>query len=382
MSKWILMPDSFKGTMSSMEICQAMERALLRHIPDAEAIAIPVADGGEGSVEAFLTAMGGRRVEVPCTGPDFRPVTGFYGLLPDGRTAVIEMAAAAGLPLMEGRLCAEGATTYGVGELILAAAQNGAGRIILGLGGSATNDGGCGCAAALGVRFLDASGGEYVPVGGTLDRLDRIDLSRRSPLLEGVELVAMCDVDNPLCGPQGASAVFGPQKGADAAAVARLDQNLRHLAEVIRRDLGQDILDLPGAGAAGGMGGGTVALLGGRLQMGIETVLDTVGFDKLLPGTAAVLTGEGRIDGQSLRGKVVIGIARRARAAGVPVIAVVGDVAPGAEGAYQEGVTAIVSTNRRAVPWETARRTARADLDAALEDLFRLYGAFHTGGGA
>ena len=379
MAKWILMPDSFKGTMSSLEVCRLMEAALRQHVSDAEAVTIPVADGGEGSVEAFLAAMGGRRVEVPCTGPDGRRMTGFYGLLADGRTAVVEMAAAAGLPLMEGRLCAEGTTTYGVGELILAAARAGARRIILGLGGSATNDGGCGCAAALGVRFLDRDGTPYLPVGGTLDRLGRIDLSGRTPLLDGVELVAMCDVDNPLCGPHGASAVFGPQKGADPAMVARLDGNLRHLAEVIRRDLGADVLDFPGAGAAGGMGAGVTAFLGCRLQMGIETVLDTVGFDRLLPGAAAVLTGAGRIDGQSLRGKVVIGIARRARRAGVPVVAVVGDVAPGAEGAYQEGVTAIVSTNRRAVPWEMARQTAREDLRAALGDLFRLYRAFHAG---
>ena len=303
MSKWILMPDSFKGTMSSLEICRLMREALLRHVPDAEVVSIPVADGGEGSVEAFLAAMGGHRVEVPCTGPDFRKISGFYGLLADGYTAVIEMAAAAGLPLMEGRLCAEGATTYGVGELILAAIRDGARRIILGLGGSATNDGGCGCAAALGVRFLDGTGAEYVPVGGTLDRLCRIDMSHRFPLLNGVEIVTMCDVDNPLCGPNGAS---------------------------------------------------------------------------LLPGATAVLTGEGRIDCQSLRGKVVIGIAHRARQARVPVVAVVGDVAPGAEDAYQEGVTAIVSTNRRAVPWEVARQSARADLCAALEDLFRLYNAFRS----
>ena len=270
MSKWILMPDSFKGTMSSLEICQLMREALLRHVPDAEVVSIPVADGGEGSVEAFLAAMGGHRVEVPCTGPDFRKISGFYGLLADGYTAVIEMAAAAGLPLMEGRLCAEGATTYGVGELILAAIRDGARRIILGLGGSATNDGGCGCAAALGVRFLDGTGAEYVPVGGTLDRLCRIDMSHRSPLLNGVEIVTMCDVDNPLCGPNGASAVFGPQKGADPDMVTRLDRNLRHLSEVIRQDLGREIADLPGAGAAGGMGAGVMAFLGSRLQMCIR----------------------------------------------------------------------------------------------------------------
>ena len=203
-------------------------------------------------------------------------------------------------------------------------------------------------------------------------------MSHRSPLLNGVEIVTMCDVDNPLCGPNGASAVFGPQKGADPDMVTRLDRNLRHLSEVIRQDLGREIADLPGAGAAGGMGAGVMAFLGSRLQMGIETVLDTVGFDALLPGATAVLTGEGRIDCQSLRGKVVIGIAHRARQARVPVVAVVGDVAPGAEDAYQEGVTAIVSTNRRAVPWEVARQSARADLCAALEDLFRLYNAFRA----
>lgn len=246
MSKWILMPDSFKGTMSSLEVCQRMREALLRHVPDAEVISIPVADGGEGSVDAFLTAMGGHRVEVSCTGPDFQKITGFYGLLADEYTAVIEMAAAAGLPLMEGKLCAAGATTYGVGELILAAIRDGAKRIILGLGGSATNDGGCGCAAALGVRFLDGTGEEYIPVGGTLDRLYHIDMSQRSPLLDGVEIVAMCDVDNPLCGPSGASAVFGPQKGADPEMVTILDRNLRHLSEVIRQDLGREIANISG----------------------------------------------------------------------------------------------------------------------------------------
>ena len=374
MGKWILIPDSFKGTMSSREVCTMMASALRHHLPEAEIVSVPVADGGEGSVEAFLTALGGRRVEVPCTGPDGRPITGFYGCLPDG-TAVIEMAAAAGLPLMEGHLCPERATTYGVGELLRAAVRDGARRVILGLGGSATNDGGCGCAAALGIRFLDQEGNTYVPTGGTLDRLARIDASGLDPAVRAAEITVMCDIDNPLCGPTGASAVFGPQKGAGPAQVACLDRNLRHLAEVIRRDLGTEILDLPGAGAAGGMGGGMVAFLGGRLQMGIETVLDTVGFDTMVQGATAVLTGEGRIDGQSLRGKVVIGVARRAAAVGVPVIAVVGDVAPGAAAAYEQGVTAMFSTNRQALPWEQARLTAREDLAAVMEDLARLLAA-------
>ena len=374
MGKWILIPDSFKGTMSSREVCTIMASALRHHFPEAEIISVPVADGGEGSVEAFLTALGGRRVDVSCTGPDGRPITGFSGRLPDG-TAVVEMAAAAGLPLMEGHLCPEEATTYGVGELLRAAVRDGARRVILGLGGSATNDGGCGCAAALGIRFLDQAGDPYVPTGGTLDRLAQIDASGLDPGVRAAEITVMCDIDNPLCGPTGASVVFGPQKGAGPEAVARLDRNLRHLAEVIRRDLGTEILDLPGSGAAGGMGGGMVDFLGGRLQMGIETVLDTVGFDTMVQGATAVLTGEGRIDGQSLRGKVVIGVARRAAAAGVPVIAVVGDVAPGAAAAYEQGVTAMFSTNRQALPWEQARLTAREDLAAVMEDLARLLAA-------
>lgn len=360
--------------MSSEEICTVMAAALRRHLSEADIVSIPVADGGEGSVDAFLAALGGRREEVPCTGPDGRPIPAFYGRLPDG-TAVVEMAAAAGLPLMEGHLCAEGATTYGVGELLRAAVHAGAKRVILGLGGSATNDGGCGCAAALGIRFLDRDGVSFVPVGGTLDRLDRIDASGLDPAVRAADITVMCDIDNPLCGPTGASAVFGPQKGAGPEMVARLDRNLGHLADIIRRDLGMEIRDLPGSGAAGGMGGGMVAFLGGRLQMGIETVLDTVGFDAMVQGASGVLTGEGRIDGQSLRGKVVVGVARRAAAAGVSVIAVVGDVAPGAAAAYEQGVTAIFSTNRQAVPWEQAKRTAKEDLAAVMEDLSRLLAA-------
>ena len=372
MSKWILVPDSFKGTMSSMEVCGLMREALERHVPGAEVISIPVADGGEGSVDAFLAAMGGQRRTVRCTGPRGTQIDSFFGLLPDDRTAVVEMAAAAGLPLMEGHLDAAGATTYGVGELILAAVRAGAEKVVVGLGGSATNDGGCGMAAALGVRFFDGGGRAFVPVGGTLERVESI-APALLPELSGVEIITMCDIDNPLCGPNGASHVFGPQKGADPAMAERLDRGLRHLAEVIRRDLGADVLELPGAGAAGGMGGGMAAFLGSRLEMGIETVLDTAGFDALLPGAAAVLTGEGRLDGQSLRGKVVAGVARRARRAGVPVVAVVGDIAPGAEEIYRQGVTAVFSTNRQAVPWERARQTARADMAAALEDLFRFY---------
>lgn len=373
MAKWILVPDSFKGTMRAQEVCEILERQLRIHVPDAQILSVPVADGGEGSVDAFLAAVGGQRIVLPCTGPDGRQITGFYGRLSDGVTAVVEMAAAAGLPLMGDHLDALGATTYGVGELIAHAIENGATRLILGLGGSATNDGGCGCAAALGARFTDTSGRDYIPTGGTLDTLAHIDLSRCQERMRGVDVVVMCDIDNPLCGPMGASMVFGPQKGADESAIERLDQNLRHLAEVIRCDIGLEVDQLPGAGAAGGMGAGAVAFLGGKLKMGIDTVLDTVGFDSMLSGAAAVITGEGRMDGQSLQGKVISGVATRAKRMEIPVVVIAGDIGPGAERAYALGVTAMFSTNRRAVPWEVARETAREDLEAAAENLARLY---------
>jgi glycerate kinase len=354
--------------LTSGEICTILREEILRARPAAEVLAIPVADGGEGSVDAFLTAVGGERIEVPCHGPHMETMTGFYGSLPDG-TAVVEMAAAAGLPLVGSRLEPDMATTYGVGELLAAAADRGAKRIILGLGGSATNDGGCGAAAALGARFLDVAGETFLPTGGTLDRLACIDISGQRSL---PELIVMCDIDNPLCGPTGASAVFGPQKGADPAMAVRLDDNLRHLAEVIRRDLGTEILELPGAGAAGGMGGGAVAFWNGRLQMGIETVLDTVGFDRLLPGTRLVLTGEGRLDSQSLRGKVVAGVARRAKAAGVPVAAIVGAVDDGADGIYDLGVCGVFSINRAPVPFSEARHHSHENLRRTIRDLMGL----------
>ena len=363
MERYILVPDSFKGTLSSQEICEILQQEILRVRPEAKVLAFPVADGGEGSVDAFLAAVGGQRIEVPCHGPYMEEMVGFYGLLPDG-TAVVEMAAAAGLPLVGNRLEVDKTTTYGVGELMAAAAENGAKRIILGLGGSSTNDGGCGAAAALGVRFLDDVGETFLPVGGNLNRLAKIDLSEQMKL---PEITVMCDIDNPLCGPTGASAVFGPQKGATPEMVPVLDANLYHLAEIVKRDLEVDIADLPGAGAAGGMGGGAVAFWKGTLQMGIETVLDTVDFDTVVQDARLVLTGEGRLDGQSLRGKVIAGVAKRAKQYHVPVVAVVGAVGDGADGVYDLGVCGVFTTNHAPVPFEVAklhshenlRRTAR-----------------------
>ena len=375
MEKILLVPDSFKGTLSSRQVCQVMAGQLRRFFPQAQVKSIPVADGGEGSVEAFLAAAGGERRTRTVTGPFGEPVEAFYGILGDGRTAVIEMAACAGLPLAEGRLNPERATTYGVGELLLAAKEAGCTKAILGLGGSCTNDGGAGAAAALGAKFTRADGAALVPSGGTLGEIAALDVSPVAQALQGMELTAMCDIDNPLYGEAGAAAVFAPQKGADAAMVARLDAGLRHLGQVSARCLGRDFSHLPGAGAAGGLGFGMAAFCGAQLRMGIDAVLDAVGFDSLLPETDVVFTGEGKIDSQSARGKVVSGVAARCRKAGVPVVAVVGQIGQGFEEMYQQGLTAVFSINRAAQPFAESRFHAGENLALTMENIARLLAA-------
>lgn len=375
MEKILLVPDSFKGTLSSRQVCQVMAGQLRRFFPQAQVKSIPVADGGEGSVEAFLAAAGGERRTRTVTGPFGEPVEAFYGVLGDGRTAVIEMAACAGLPLAEGRLNPERATTYGVGELLLAAKEAGCTKAILGLGGSCTNDGGAGAAAALGAKFTRADGAAFVPTGGTLGEIAALDVSPVAQALQGMELTAMCDIDNPLYGEAGAAAVFAPQKGADEAMVARLDAGLRHLGQVSARCLGRDFSHLPGAGAAGGLGFGMAAFCGAQLRMGIDAVLDAVGFDGLLPGTDVVFTGEGKIDSQSARGKVVSGVAARCRKAGVPVVAVVGQIGQGFEEMYQQGLTAVFSINRAAQPFAESRFHAGENLALTMENIARLLAA-------
>lgn len=370
MKKFLLIPDSFKGTASSGKICGIMERAIRSHFPEAEIISIPVADGGEGSVDAFLSAIGGEKRLVRVEGPYFEDMEAFYGVCDNGGTAVIEMAAAAGLPLVGDRRDPTETTTYGVGRLMKHAISQGAKKMIMGLGGSATNDGGCGAAAAMGVRFFDREGNGFIPVGGTLKDIARIDMSGLS--LGGAEVVTMCDIDNPLYGESGAAHVFAPQKGADAKTVEALDGGLRHLARIVERDMGLDSAALPGAGAAGGMGYGMAVFFGSKLQMGIETVLDTVRFDELLENANLVISGEGRMDTQSLRGKVVIGVARRASAANVPLVAIVGDIGDGIEQAYDMGVSAVFSTNRVAVDFKYAKQRAESDLFLTADNLMRF----------
>ena len=372
MKNFVLIPDSFKGTMSSSEICGIMSRAIKRVVPDAQVRQIPVADGGEGSVDAFLTALGGEKVTARVRGPFGEDMDACYALIDGGATAVVEMAACAGLPLVEGRADPTATTTYGVGQLFLDAARKGAKKIIAGLGGSATNDGGCGAASAIGTRFYDSGGKLFIPVGGDLSKIARIDTSGNDASLRGVEFTTMCDIDNPLHGPEGAAYVFGPQKGADRQTVELLDGGLKNLDAKIRDSLGKDVAKTPGAGAAGGMGAGMVAFFGSSLKMGIEVVLDTVRFDEIIAGADLILTGEGKIDGQSLRGKVVIGVARRAKASGVPVAAIVGDVDKAAKGAYAEGVSGIFSINLLAEDFTRAKLHAREDMEFTVENLMRF----------
>lgn len=370
MKKIVVVSDSFKGSLSSAAICDIVSEAVPEFFPGCEVAAVPVADGGEGTVECFLRVPGFRTVEVEASGPFGERIRAVYARRED--TAVVEMASAAGLPMAGERKDPSRATTYGVGEIIRHAVEGGCQRILLGLGGSATNDGGCGCAAALGVSFLDEKGDSFCPVGGNLDRIAAIDRREAERLLAGVEISAMCDVTNPLYGPEGAAYVYAPQKGADEAMAAELDRQLRRYGEVLERELGASFAELPGAGAAGGMGAGCAALLGARLKPGIEAILDAVGFEAMLEGADLAVTGEGRLDGQSLRGKVVSGVAVRARAQGVPVIAIVGDVAEDAYGAYALGVGAIVSINRLAIPFSEAVGRSASDYRRTLEDVLRL----------
>lgn len=372
MKRTVLIPDSFKGTMSSAAICAVMEKAILARFPECSVTSIPVADGGEGSVDAFLIAIGGEKVSIKVCGPYFEELESFYGLTDGGRTAVLEMAAAAGLPLVGGRRDPAETTTYGVGQLMANAVARGAPKLVIGLGGSATNDCGCGAAAAAGVRFYDASSREFIPTGGTLKNVERIDVSGLNPGLRDAEIVTMCDIDNPMYGKAGAAYVFAPQKGADPVAVEKLDAGLRHIAAVIERDIGIDVSSIPGAGAAGAMGAGMVAFFGSKLQMGIETVLDTVRFEEVISDADVIFTGEGKIDSQSLRGKVVIGVARRAARQGKKVIAVVGGADYDAEGAYAEGVTAIFPINRLPQDFSILREHSEENLRFTMDNVMRL----------
>ncbi len=340
----VIAPDSFKESLSALDAALNIREGFRAVYPDADYVLLPVADGGEGTVDALVAATGGRRVARRVVGPLGDEVEAFYGVTGDGGVAVIEMAAASGLELVPPPLRNPlVTTTFGVGELIRAALDDGARRFVIGIGGSATNDGGAGMLQALGVRLLDASGGELAHGGGALAGLERIDVAGLDPRLAEGSIEVACDVDNPLVGPNGASAVFGPQKGATPELVRILDASLAHYAAVVERTLGKPVADMPGAGAAGGLGAGLYAFLGARLRPGTEIVMAAVDMDRVVRDADLVITGEGRLDSQTIHGKTPIGVAAVAERHGKPVIAIAGSLGPGFEAVYDHGIAAVFS---------------------------------------
>lgn len=368
MKNFILVSDSFKGTLEAAQVCQIQEAVIRRHIPDAQIRSIPMADGGEGMVASYLYIMGGQQKTVTVSAPLGGTTNAVYGILPDG-SAVMEMAAAAGLPLVSGRENPLEATTKGVGELILNAAASGVKKILLGLGGSCTNDCGIGMAAALGYRFLDACGNDVAPLAKNLGIIEEIV----PPLaLPDITVQAACDVDNPLTGPQGATYTFAAQKGADEVMQAQLEAGMVHFEQVLRRFSGVSAAEMPGAGAAGGMGAAVALLLNGKLLPGADLLLDSVGFNQLLQSTDIVFTGEGRIDWQSAHGKVPGSVAKRCKQAGVPCVALCGSIGKGAEELYEQGVTAIFSAVKGITTFEEIMRTSGEDMAFLTDSVLRL----------
>ncbi|MZP30375.1 glycerate kinase [Heliobacterium undosum] len=369
----VVAPDSYKESLSALEVAETIARAARSVWPSAVVDLVPLADGGEGFVEAMVKGVGGRFVEREVTGPLGEPVKAHYGILKDEKSAVIEMAAASGLHLVpRDKRDPRITTTFGTGELIAAAIDAGCETVYIGIGGSATNDGGAGMAEALGVRLVDEEG-KVIPRGGAgLARLQRIDMTGLHPAIASgeVTVVAACDVTNPLCGPAGASAVFGPQKGATPEMVAQLDANLRHLATVVERDLGRQAAEKPGAGAAGGLGAGLMAFLDARLERGFTLVSEITGLEAKVAAADLVVTGEGKTDRQTAYGKVPSGVAKIAEGYGKPVIVISGGVDDHEE--LETAFSALVACTRLPVDVTTAMAQAEPFLYATAKAVFRL----------
>ena len=360
--KIVIASDSFKGTLPSRDICRIASHIIPEFFPECEVFGLPAADGGEGTVDCFLQ-MGAEAVRTRVTGPLCKEVEAVYARL--GDTAVIEMSAAAGLPLAGEKKDPEKTTTYGVGEMIKHAVDSGCRKILLGLGGSATNDAGCGMASALGAVFFDRTGRSFVPAGGSLCDIDKVFLEDIKRFLKGIDVTAMCDVTNPLYGKNGAAFIYGPQKGADRDSVVRLDKGLRHIAAVMKDMTGEDISACPGSGAAGGLGAGCRWFLDAELKPGTEAVLDAVSFDDALDGADYVITGEGRLDSQSLSGKLISGVYSRASKKEVPVVAVAGCVKKGDEALF-DFFKAVYLTSPDPAPFNELKRNAEVNYIKAL----------------
>jgi len=367
----VIAPDSFKGSNPSLKVAEKIGEGVLRVFPDADITHVPIGDGGEGTVDAVVHEMNGKMRTVEVTGPLGERVQASYGL--SETVAIIEMASASGLPLVpDDNKNPLKTTTFGTGELIKDAAAQGCRKILIGIGGSATNDGGVGMAQALGVSFADAAGKEVGFGGGELNRIASIDDSGRLPDLENVEIEIMCDVSNPLCGDSGASAIYGPQKGATRQMVKTLDANLRHLSDVVKEKTGNDYSEVPGSGAAGGLGFGLMVFAGGTLRSGIEAVLDAIDFAGQVKNADLVITGEGKMDGQSVYGKAPVGVAKVAKQFDIPVLAIVGDIGDGIEAVYDKGIDSVMSNVNRAMPLKEAMENSRELLTDAAERAMRM----------
>ena len=371
--KIVIAPDSYKGSTYASDAARAMEVGVRRVLPDAEVVLVPVADGGDGTLETLVETSGGRIITSDVTGPLGEPVSAQWGAMGDGVTAVAEMARTSGLALvrLENRDPLN-ATTYGLGEVILEALDAGFRRFILGIGGSATNDAGAGMAQALGVRLLDAGGAELPPGGAALASLASVDASGLDPRAADADFDVACDVNNPLTGPEGASAVYGPQKGATPAMVEQLDSALANFAEVVKRDLGTDVDGVPGSGAAGGLGGGIMAFLEGRLRPGVDIVLDTVDLASRLDGADLIITGEGCMDFQTVYNKAPIGVARLAGERNIPVIGVSGSLGDGFTDVHEYGIAAAVAITHAPMTLDEATDRVAELIASATEQAVRL----------
>ncbi len=371
MKKFIVIPDSYKSTLSSIEICSIMRKSILNLIPDAIVEDYPIADGGEGTVDCFLHAFNCKKINITTTGPFDEKINTYYAI--HDNYAIIEMACCAGLPLAEGKLNPLRATTYGLGKIIVDAINKGVKKIIIGLGGSATNDCGVGMALALGTKFYNSNLKEFIPTPDTLYKIKKIDNTIPNNLLKDIEVVAMCDIKNPLYGPNGAAYIFSPQKGANKEMVKILDDNLISISKTINDSLNIDVSTTPGAGAAGGLGAGVVAFLNGKLSPGIDTILNLINFKEKIKDATMIFTGEGRIDNQSLGGKVVVGIGHQAKELNIPVCAVCGSIGFLSNEIYDHGISSIFSINQKAVDFSISRHKSKENLEATMNNIIRFY---------
>jgi len=373
--KIVIAPDSFKESLTAKEVCIAIENGFRRVFPQAEYCCVPVADGGEGTVQSLVDATNGQIQTLTVTGPLGKPVSAFYGLLGDNsHTAVIEMAAASGLHHVPDSLRDPKKTSsYGTGELIKAALDQGSKKIIIGLGGSATNDGGIGMLAALGIQFTDQHEHSIDANGAGLASIENINIDALDPRLSDCEVLVACDVDNPLCGERGASAVFGPQKGATSADIETLDNGLRHYGKCIQEQFNIDVLHQAGAGAAGGMGAALLAFTNAQLKPGIELVLDAVNLQGYMSNTDLVITGEGRIDEQTIYGKTPMGVAKVAKNDAIPVIAVAGSLGHNHQKVYECGIDAVFSATPGAMSLQQAFAQANDNLENLAENIAHIW---------